>query len=182
MSIKSSSEDKVAIQGFPTSFDVTVQTDRECLDRRPCPFCGAQPTKFVGAGQFFGFFRCVTLGCPAGYSDWVDPETWHTRPEEDALRSRIADLEKKLEDARQLAQTFLESAELVSGGEIPSPLPGHQGKTDEDWLAEEESLNCPLCTGSGHVDDADPTIAKEIQKLRVENVRLRAHIKELEEI
>lgn len=52
---------------------------------KPCPFCGGK-TKDNGYID-----TCPDCGIPC-------PQTWNTRPIEDELRSRIADLEQQLAD------------------------------------------------------------------------------------
>jgi len=70
---------------------------------RPCPFCGNQPTQFIGSGANHGLVRCVTPLCPAGYMDWAPPKKWNTRPIEDALCAQISALEETLMIACQLS-------------------------------------------------------------------------------
>ena len=56
---------------------------------RPCPFCGAMPDKLRTG------YMCSTLGC-ALQENTVSEKEWNTRPIEDALNARIAELEKDL--------------------------------------------------------------------------------------
>ena len=56
---------------------------------RPCPFCGAMPEKLRTG------YMCSTLGC-ALQENTVSEKEWNTRPIEDALNARIAELEKDL--------------------------------------------------------------------------------------
>ena len=56
---------------------------------RPCPFCGAMPEKLRTG------YMCSTLGC-ALQENTVSEKEWNTRPIEDELQSRIAELEKDL--------------------------------------------------------------------------------------
>ena len=53
---------------------------------KPCPFCGAMPTK-LNSG-----YTCSTLGC-ALQENTVSAKAWNNRPIEDALTARIAELE-----------------------------------------------------------------------------------------
>ena len=53
---------------------------------RPCPFCGAMP---MGEDDRY---MCSTLGCVM-QEDTISAKDWNTRPIEDALRARIAELE-----------------------------------------------------------------------------------------
>lgn len=53
---------------------------------RPCPLCGAMPDKLRTG------YMCSTLGC-ALQENTVSEKEWNTRPIEDTLQSRIANLE-----------------------------------------------------------------------------------------
>ena len=53
---------------------------------KPCPLCGAMPEKLRTG------YMCSTLGC-ALQENTVSAKEWNTRPIEDALTSRIANLE-----------------------------------------------------------------------------------------
>lgn len=78
--------------------------------------------------------------------------------ERDALRAELARVKDELEIAQMLTRSAHETAAAAWGGEIPSPLPGHKSMTEEETLALFDHLNCPLCGGSGHIDDTDPDI------------------------
>lgn len=52
---------------------------------RPCPFCGAMP---MGQDDRY---MCSTLGCVM-QEDTISAENWNTRPIEDALNARTAEL------------------------------------------------------------------------------------------
>ena len=54
---------------------------------RPCPFCGAMP---MGEDDRY---MCSTLGCVM-QEDTISAKDWNTRPIEDDLRKRIAELER----------------------------------------------------------------------------------------
>ena len=58
---------------------------------KPCPFCGNDP---VVEGNLVA---CNNLNCPTHDNYWTDPmiftcDQWNTRPIEDALHARIAEL------------------------------------------------------------------------------------------
>ena len=53
---------------------------------KPCPFCGAMP---MGEDDRY---MCSTLGCVM-QEDTISAKEWNTRPIEDALQARIAELE-----------------------------------------------------------------------------------------
>ena len=66
---------------------------------RPCPFCGAMP---MGQDDRY---MCSTLGCVM-QEDTISAENWNTRPIEDALNSRIAELEADNAEFRQLIRDW----------------------------------------------------------------------------
>lgn len=70
--------------------------------------------------------------------------------------------------ATDLSRVMYDVALLAWRGEIPSPLPGHKRMTEEETEAMFEHLNCPLCGGSGHVDDADTAIVERIKTLEAD--------------
>ena len=57
---------------------------------KPCPLCGAMPDKLLTG------YMCSTLGC-ALQENTVSEKEWNTRPIEDALNARNAELEKILD-------------------------------------------------------------------------------------
>lgn len=57
---------------------------------KPCPLCGAMPDKLRTG------YMCSTLGC-ALQENTVSEKDWNTRPIEDALNARNAELEKILD-------------------------------------------------------------------------------------
>lgn len=72
---------------------------------------------------------------------------------------------RELELARKHAITMSEVAAAAWDGETPSPLPGHNHMTEEEFS---ESYNCPWCGGSGHVDDcdeADKQVKAQLERL-----------------
>lgn len=71
---------------------------------KPCPFCGSHATI---RQNFHGFYvECDNIDCRAvgswdlGASGAI--EKWNTRPLEDALRARVAELEAELLAARKV--------------------------------------------------------------------------------
>ena len=69
---------------------------RENEELRPCPFCGEMPITENN------FAACANKSCPTYDNYWTDPqiltiEQWNTRPIEDALNKRIAELEAENE-------------------------------------------------------------------------------------
>jgi len=66
---------------------------------RPCPFCGgeAQVNTWTLLGITESRCFCSNSGCPNSVRT-VALEQWNTRPIEDGLHARIAELEYQLED------------------------------------------------------------------------------------
>ena len=79
--------------------------------------------------------------------------------------AEVARLREQLEAARQIASSAQSVAEQAWGGEIPSPLPGHLSSSEEDMVKRFNHLNCPLCGGSGHIGDCEPSTAKEVAQM-----------------
>ena len=73
---------------------------------RPCPFFGAMPTK-LNSG-----YTCSTLGC-ALQENTVSAKAWNTRPIEDALNARIAELEAELKITDELLKEATETIGAV---------------------------------------------------------------------
>ena len=55
---------------------------------RPCPFCGGEAHECLD-----NHFDCLNPGCPMAGARAIPLENWNTRPIEDALTARIAELE-----------------------------------------------------------------------------------------
>jgi len=71
------------------------EPEQERGELKPCPFCGDKPHIHLENGVKYG--SCINSDCIADAS-WHEPlagsETdWNTRPIEDALTARIAELE-----------------------------------------------------------------------------------------
>lgn len=74
---------------------------------KPCPFCGGEAitTAFFDADDFDYMpievndcdaeVTCKNERCINGW--WLSPKDWNTRPIEDELRARIAEMEEALE-------------------------------------------------------------------------------------
>ena len=72
---------------------------------RPCPFCGSEarlPNNMDGTPVDYETpdCRCVNSDCPI-VEIWMPIETWNTRPIEDALNKRIAELEAENEKMKK---------------------------------------------------------------------------------
>lgn len=70
----------------------------------PCPFCGSEHLYFGDWGTHGAYDK---VSCGNECIDWVPVERWNSRPAEEALQKRIAELEKMAE-ARKLANCLLE--------------------------------------------------------------------------
>lgn len=108
----------------------------------------------------------------AGYFTANDPPTVTADIDEILrLRKENEKLKQDLEVAKELVASAQEAAKLAWGGEIPSPLPGHPGMSEDEVEAMFEHLNCPWCGGSGHVGDcdaADQAVKANLERLEKE--------------
>ena len=68
---------------------------------KPCPFCGEQVFTPLVASLDDGYTRCISCGAE------MQRSRWQTRPIEDDLRKRIAELEEK------------QRWRVVANGELP---------------------------------------------------------------
>ncbi|HNX37050.1 MAG TPA: Lar family restriction alleviation protein [Candidatus Cloacimonadota bacterium] len=74
------------------------------MELKPCPFCGSKPhhiTADLLTRPCF-YYECENKTCHASEKGWHDTEqeaidAWNSRPIEDALRSRIVELEAENE-------------------------------------------------------------------------------------
>ena len=105
----------------------------------------------------------ITFGKPT-VRDLVDAMEQAEASAEKA-EADVARLTKALETQRNLTASANATAQAAWGGEIPSPFPGHKPSSEEDMVQLFEHLNCPLCGGSGHVDDCDHDSAEAIARL-----------------
>ena len=65
---------------------------------KPCPFCGNEPTVTNEFDDEVLFYGCTKdIDCPLYDAPFVNLENWNTRPIEDALNARIAELESLVE-------------------------------------------------------------------------------------
>ena len=56
---------------------------------KTCPWCGHEAKAKVVDGETL--YNCLNIDCPTGH--WTPLKAWNTRPIEDELRARIAELE-----------------------------------------------------------------------------------------
>ena len=94
---------------------------------RPCPFCGVVPTisgdpdseEYV-RGYCLGFVGCFNEQCPMPQDVVIEPTQkeatakWNTRPIEDALTARIAELEAESERLSQLLHDEMSQLEIAT--------------------------------------------------------------------
>lgn len=86
---------------------------------KPCPFCGNEP---VVEGNLVA---CNNLNCPTHDNYWTDPmiftcDQWNTRPIEDALNKRIAELEafigKQIEAGEKMFTFVIDATDAYDEG------------------------------------------------------------------
>ena len=78
---------------------------------KPCPFCGSKVEIKVFDGQ--EHYTCPNFRCPI--ISWDKADIWNTRPIEDALNARIAELEAENERLSQLLHLTRKSREKSAG-------------------------------------------------------------------
>lgn len=72
---------------------------------KPCPFCGVVPDHKINGHGLDDEILCGNNSCPVystvDYMGGLGLQAWNTRPIEDALQARIANLEKDLADTKE---------------------------------------------------------------------------------
>ena len=58
---------------------------------KPCPFCNMPAASITSKIDGKEYYSCLNVDCPNG--SWFTADEWNTRPIEDALTARIAELE-----------------------------------------------------------------------------------------
>ena len=61
---------------------------------KPCPLCGEMPTKSFSRDDSY---TCSTLGCPLD-ENYFSIRAWNTRPIEDELNRRIAEMQTLIDE------------------------------------------------------------------------------------
>ena len=115
-------------------------------DLKPCPFCG-EPVEF---NKFAEKVVCEDCGATI-YSDY-----WNTRPIEDALNARIAELEGKIDqltahDATERQDDKLPEREVCEacGGDGSILLrDNYKGQATA-------TVDCPYCNCTGYVKESE---------------------------
>lgn len=91
---------------------------------KPCPFCGGEAitTTFIDPDDFEYMpievndcdaeVTCENERCINGW--WLSPKDWNTRPIEDALTARIAELEAENERLSQLLHDEMSQLEIAT--------------------------------------------------------------------
>ena len=76
---------------------------------KPCPFCGKEPAIDNN------FAICVNDDCElSDYWSGLEVDTWNTRPIEDALHARIAELKAENNRLAELLHNVLSSLEIAT--------------------------------------------------------------------
>ena len=126
-----------------------MRDDRKSTDEfglKPCPFCG-EPVEF---NKFAEKVVCEDCGATI-YSDY-----WNTRPIEDALNARIAELEGKIDqltahDATERQDDKLPEREVCEacGGDGSILLrDNYKGQATA-------TVDCPYCNCTGYVKESE---------------------------
>jgi len=84
---------------------------------RPCPFCGAMPDNERGVVRYDPGVICHTKGCLLECR-WFPIDDWNTRPIEDALNKRIADLDADNAELKERVAMLDVTAVYKSLGEM----------------------------------------------------------------
>ena len=82
-------------------------TTNQSSNLRPCPFCGAMP---IGHDDRY---MCSTPGCVM-QEDTISAENWNTRPIEDALNARIAELEELVDELVDSGDNLFDSLNPIA--------------------------------------------------------------------
>lgn len=66
-------------------------TINQSSNLRPCPFCNMPAASRTSEFDGKEYYSCLDADCPNG--SWFTADDWNTRPIEDNLEARIAELE-----------------------------------------------------------------------------------------
>ena len=83
---------------------------------KPCPFCGGMPKvndwtlKGITDKRCF----CDNENCPVYLSKTIAIDDWNTRPIEDALQSRIAELEALVDELVNIGDNLFDSLNPIA--------------------------------------------------------------------
>ena len=97
---------------------------------KPCPFCGAMP---MGEDDRY---MCSTLGCVM-QEDTISAKEWNTRPIEDALNKRIAELEEKLAELVEVGNKMRDLIEQDYDGYLDETIEWRGVAEEADDMLQE---------------------------------------------
>ena len=115
---------------------------------KPCPFCGGEARKVTETIDpddldFMTFddidypdcfeITCENERCISGW--YLSPKDWNTRPIEDDLRARIAELEARAEKAEAMVEKLIEAGRMMKQPETIEEF--HRGRRDYNALVAE---------------------------------------------
>ena len=119
---------------------------------KPCPFCGSPAYSYHDNCIDFAGVKCDLGGCVCA-DILITENNWNTRPIEDALNARIAELEGKIDqltahDATERQDDKLPEREVCEacGGDGSILLrDNYKGQATA-------TVDCPYCNGTGRVN------------------------------
>jgi len=118
---------------------------------KPCPFCGGEAS--IEYDGLYRWVECLNSKCEAsarvfmfindvGNADYIVAQNWNTRPIEDALNARIAELEGKID---QLTAHYNDA---VSAGKVSVDVKRELTDAEIEELGAQEAERkefCPNC-------------------------------------
>jgi len=122
---------------------------------RPCPFCGSPAYSYHDNCIDFAGVKCDLGGCVCA-DILITENNWNTRPIEDALNARIAELEGKIDqltahDATERQDDKLPEREVCEacGGDGSILLrDNYKGQATA-------TVDCPYCNCTGYVKECE---------------------------
>lgn len=114
----------------------------------PCPFCGSEHLYFGDWGTHGAYDK---VSCGNECTDWVPVERWNSRPAEEALQKRIAELEAERGRMREALVKLKECLE------------GYFGKTEKDFFED-----CNEDSGELYFADVYNVAVNALKKARSE--------------
>jgi Lar family restriction alleviation protein len=130
---------------------------------KPCPFCGSTDIDSEPNTDTYGSVCCNKCGFGSPYGEIsIMIEHWNSRPIEDALRTRIAELDGFLclgEQLDHLLECYGESDEpMTKGAEAIRDWMQEHVIKPKQRTAELESLKCSCCNDPITTDDDDSNL------------------------
>jgi len=122
---------------------------------KPCPFCGSPAYSYHDNCIDFAGVKCDLGGCVCA-DILITENNWNTRPIEDALNARIAELEGKIDqltahDATERQDDKLPEREVCEacGGDGSILLrDNYKGQATA-------TVDCPYCNCTGYVKECE---------------------------